>query len=351
MSDIAAPLTGVPAEPPARRRRGGLVAVVATVVAVVLIAGGGFAAWRFFAGGGPQPADVSPASTFAVVSLDLDPSGGQKLAAIDTLRKLPSFREHAGITSSTDLVKAFYDKVLGPQCPSIDYGRDIKPWIGLRAAFAGVTLDQRPVPAVVLQVTDAQAATAGLTKLRACDQRTKSDFGFTVSGGYAVASDTADHARAIATAGATMALSQSPDYQKWTTEAGGAGIVNAYVAPSSVAVLDQLIGRELAGSGLAGATNPTAGLTKALQGFRGSAAVLRFHDSGLELSFAGGDATPPGKQTSVASHVGALPADTAAVLAAAVDTTTLTRLRSGATHAGAGPHPRAAPGDRPELPR
>ena len=99
-------------------------------------------------------------------------------------------------------------------------------------------------------------------------------------------------------------------------------------------MLDQLIGRELAGSGLAGATNPTAGLTKALQGFRGSAAVLRFHDSGLELSFAGGDATPPGKQTSVASHVGALPADTAAVLAAAVDTTTLTRLRSGATTQG-----------------
>lgn len=335
MSDSAAPLPGLPARPPARRR-GGLVAVVATVVVVVLIAGGGVVAWRFLGGSGPRPAEVLPASTFAVVSLDLDPSGGQKLAAITTLRKLPSFRDHTGITADTDLVKALYEGTVGHDCPSVDYARDVKPWIGQRAALAGVTLaDTSSAPAFVLQVGDRGAATAGLTKLQACESARRSNFGFTVTGAYAVLSDTAEHARAIAAAGAAAPLAQDPTYRKWTAEAGGAGIVNAYAAPSSVAALQKLFAARLGALRVPGAANPATGLTQALRGFRGSAAVLRFHDSGLELSFAGGNATPPGKQLSVADHVGALPADTAGVLAAAVDTSSLTRaVRTGAGATG-----------------
>ncbi len=148
MSDQTAPLPVVPAEPPASKGHWGIIAVVASVVAVLLIAGGGFAAWRFFAGGGPRPAEVLPDSTLAVLSVDLDPSGGQKIEAIKTLRKFPSFREHTDVDENSDLVKALYDETIGPECKDISYADDIKPWIGQRAAFAGVELDKgKPLPA------------------------------------------------------------------------------------------------------------------------------------------------------------------------------------------------------------
>ena len=84
-----------PGSQPPRRSRG-VIAVIASVVAVVLVAGGGYAAWQFFAGGGPRPAEVLPASTFGLVTLDLDPSGGQKVEAIKTLRKFPTSARRPG---------------------------------------------------------------------------------------------------------------------------------------------------------------------------------------------------------------------------------------------------------------
>ena len=63
--------------------------------------------------------------------------------------------------------------------------------------------------------------------------------------------------------------------------------------------------------------DPSAQLTKAMKDFKGAAAGLRFADGGIELSFAGGGVKQAG-DGKVADHVGALPADTAAVLALAV---------------------------------
>ena len=95
--------------PPARRRPWGLIAVIASVLVVVLVAAGGFAAWRFLSGGGPRPADVLPASTFGLVTLDLDPSGGQKVEAIKTLRKFPTFRDKSGLDPDSDPLKRLFD--------------------------------------------------------------------------------------------------------------------------------------------------------------------------------------------------------------------------------------------------
>ena len=63
--------------------------------------------------------------------------------------------------------------------------------------------------------------------------------------------------------------------------------------------------------------DPSEQVTKALKDFKGAAAGLRFADEGIEMTFAGGGVQQAG-DGKVADHVGALPADTAAVLALAV---------------------------------
>ena len=69
-----------------------LIALGAIVAGGAVVAGGAWAATSFFAAGS-QPAEALPASTIAYASVDLDPSGGQKIEAIKTLRKFPAFND------------------------------------------------------------------------------------------------------------------------------------------------------------------------------------------------------------------------------------------------------------------
>ena len=239
MSDHTAALPELSPEPPRPKNRG-LLAIVASVLAVVLIAGGGYAAWQFLAGGGPRPAEVLPASTFAVVTIDLNPSGGQKVEAIKTLRKFPSWKERTGLTPDSDVIKVIFDEATkdGP-CKSLDYERDVKPWIGNRAAFGGVQLgDDKPAPLLALQITDRENAKPGFAALVKCSGANKDDgFGWTVTDDYIIASDSTPHAEAIVSAGKKSPLSEDADFQKWTEEAGGPGILNAYVGRKSLKIL------------------------------------------------------------------------------------------------------------------
>src|SRR5436190_22686434 len=159
--------TVLPEQPqPEPRRSWGVLAVVASVVAVVLVAAGGFAAWRFFFAGGPQPAEVLPASTFALATLDLDPAGGQKVEAIKTLRKFPTFREKSDLKPDSDPLKRLFDEVQDEgQCKGLDYDRDIKSWVGQRFGVGGVLLDGKPVPVATVQVSDRDKAKAGFSKV------------------------------------------------------------------------------------------------------------------------------------------------------------------------------------------
>ena len=124
--------------------------IAAVAVAVVAVLGGGaYAAYAFLSGGGPQPADVLPASTVAVVSVDLDPSAGQKIAAIKSIRRFPALKKSLGLHPDDDLRKFIFDKLVHEaDCPDLDFGQDVKPWLGKRAAFALVDLDEHdPTPA------------------------------------------------------------------------------------------------------------------------------------------------------------------------------------------------------------
>ena len=321
-----------------RRGRRGLIAAGAAGAAVVLVAGGGYAAWQAFSGSGPRPADVLPQDTFAMVSIDLDPSGGQKVEALKTLRKFPTLREDAGLDEDTDPVQAIFEQVQQEgTCKDVDYAEDVEPWIGQRAGLAGVTLDQEPVPVAVLQVTDADAARAGVEKLLRCADA-EDQGAYVLTDDYLVLSDTAAHAKAVAASGEKSPLTEDQTFQEWRDEVGGEGIVEMYAAPEAASYLEDTVdtyGRELLGQ------DPTAAggeeLSKALEDFTGAAAALRFDDGGLELSFASGGNEVDSAQ--VGEHVEALPADTAAVLAFAVPEQLRTALQDSAGDGAGGGAP------------
>ena len=97
------------------------------MLAVVLVLAGGVVLWRTLAAGGPRPAEVLPASTFALVTVDLDPSAGQKVEAIKTLRKLPSWNERTGVRPDSDLVKVLFERAQKEGfCPKLDYDEDVE---------------------------------------------------------------------------------------------------------------------------------------------------------------------------------------------------------------------------------
>src|SRR5689334_10884650 len=226
MSDQTTVLPEYSAQPEPRRSRGGLIAVIASVVAVVLVAAGGFAAWRWFNGGGPRPAEVLPASTLALVSVDLDPSGGQKVEAIKTLRKFPSFRDDVGLKPESDPLKRLFDQMQKEgTCKSLDYERDLKSWVGQRLGAGAVLLHGKAKPVVTVQVSDADNARSGFPRLAKCMKL--SHYGWTLTDDYIVVSETTALAKEIVADGEKAPLSEDADFKKWTDEAGGAGIVNA----------------------------------------------------------------------------------------------------------------------------
>lgn len=329
------------------KRRTAIVVLVALVVSAAL-GGGAFAAYQVFFNGGPRPAEVLPASTVGVLSIDLDPSAGQKIEALQTIRKFPQLKEDLGLDPSDDLREYIVDEVFG--CDDIDFDADVKPWIGKRAAFAAVDLGgDTPVPALALQITDQQKANAGFRDLAECSEE---DLGFVAGEDYLIASDTADHAQAILVSGQQNSLADDEKYQKWTDEAGDQGVVNFYVsARASDYLIDGLEGLSSqfggllggvsggsfgdsgfseedfdfdGGSGMSGRSvprsedecatgsdDPFAALTDQLENFDGMAGTIRFADGGMELSVATSGFDQIASTATVGEQIGRLPADTA----------------------------------------
>jgi hypothetical protein len=308
-------------------RRGTVVAAVSLLVVAVL-GGGAYAAYAFLDGGGPQPADVLPASTVAVVSVDLDPSAGQKIAAIKTIRKFPALKKSLGLDAGDDLRQFVFDKILKEgDCHGVDFDTDVKPWIGKRAALAAVDLGEKdPAPAIALQITDEAKARAGVDALVKCTD--PKDFAYALGHDYLVASDSAAHAAAILDTGTQRSLAADPTYQRWTGEAGDAGVLSFYVAPRASKYLGHLLD-DLGPGALGLGVDPSGPLDSAkdaLDGFEGLGGTVRFADGGMELAVAGSGIQQIRSLATVGPEVGDLPADTAAALGFGVDQDFATRM-------------------------
>jgi hypothetical protein len=311
-----------PEESSGGARRVTVIAAVAAVVVAVL-GGGAFAAYSFLDGGGAQPADVLPASTVAIVSVDLDPSASQKIAAIKAIRKFPALRKSLGLEADDDLREFVFDKITkAGHCDALDFDKDVKPWVGKRAALAAVDLGEKnPVPAIALQISDPSAARKGFDALVKCTD--PKEFAYVVGDDYLIASDSAAHASAIRDKGTKGSLADDATYQRWTDEAGDRGVLNFYVAPRASDYLGHLVddmGPNVLGLG----TDPSSGgpldsAKNALDGFKGLGGTVRFADGGMELAFAGSGIQQMKSFATVGPEVGDLPADTAIALGFGVD--------------------------------
>ena len=280
----------MPPTPPAgsgggrgRGRRKGLI-VGGSVVGLAAVAGGAFAVYQLGFATGPQPAEALPASTVGYVSIDLDPSGKQKLEALETLKKFPAFNDNVDVDEDDDLrAKLFELAQKDGLCPGVDFGDDIEPWLGDRFGFAAVDVGEKLAPdsagiapVGVVQIKDADDAEAGLEKLLACEEpdsadggsvgddaipspsggpepdsegaEASSDGGWSIQGDWVVIAESTEVAEAVTSAAQDDALADDDDYQKWTDEAGDPGIVSAYIAPEAGAFIADAIG----GLGLGG---------------------------------------------------------------------------------------------------
>ena len=312
---------------------GGLVGLAAVGV-------GAWAAYSFFSTG-PQPAEALPAKTLAYASIDLDPSGGQKIEALKTLNKFPAFKDYVGISSDDDLRKEIFSRINDSAgCDNLDYADDVEPWLGDRAAFAAVDVGgDSPAPVIVVQVKDADKADAGLDKIKGCGG--SGQVGWKVDGDWAVIAESDEIAGKVVDATNKGSLADDSDFKKWTDEAGDPGVMTLYAGPAAGDYLadhaDDLFG---SGLGFVGqtcsqeaspdGTNPTTcspgplggsavsdNAKQKLRDFKGMAATVRFNNGAVELEVAGdstlgGEAMLSGGGT--ADVVSSLPSNTGAVL-------------------------------------
>lgn len=311
MADIGTPLT----TPRPKGRRTAVIAAVS--VAVVAVLGGGAAAAAYLlGGGGTQPEEVLPSSTLAEISVDLDPSASQKIKALETLRKFPALKDQLDLGAGDDLRKWIFDEaVKDTDCRPLDFDQDVKPWLGNRAALAAVDLSGKtPAPAVALQVSDEDAARAGIQKLVDCGHP-GDDFGYAFAQDYVVISDSPEHARTIVSAGEQGSLAADSGFTRWDSAVGDRGVVNFYVGRSAADWLGRNLG-ELSNGALA--DGQLAGYGKQLRDFEGLSGTVRFADGGVEVAAAGGGLKGTTGTADVGDAVDRLPGDTAVAFAFAV---------------------------------
>lgn len=227
LADAAPPPSPEPRSP---RRR---VAAVAGTVGVAAIVGGGAWAWQLWAAQGPQPAEALPADTLAYVAVDLDPPGGQKLAAYQALKKIPALEEELGLGSEEDLRRSLVESLAEDGGCDLPW-REVEGWAGERGALAVVPVDgpdDLPAIVVALQVADPGKARTGLAKV--ADGCGDDEFGFTVGEGWAILAETDEIARQVQADAEDADLAGHDDFEELTSAAGDPGVVTLYAAPEA----------------------------------------------------------------------------------------------------------------------
>lgn len=341
----------LPPEPKTRTRSRKPAVIAGGAIAALLLVGGGVWAATWYFGSGPQPAEALPASTLGYVSIDLDPSGQQKIEALKMLNKFPAIKDQLNLHADDDIRRKIFEEIQSSgQCKDLDYGKDIAPWLGDRMAVAAVdTGAKQPSPVVVVQVKDAEKADSGLAKLRDCgssDGTGSADTtgGWSIDGDWAVIAESDSVAKKVADEAASGSLADDSAYQKWTGELGDPGVVTAYAAPAAGDWMannyDQLQGMFSSSGTCMASSMPSAApgsaaysselscsdtgkgsgaaapsdVTSALQDFKGMAATIRFANGAIELEGAGDPGKSPVGQVAAGSRGGdvvtTLPADT-----------------------------------------
>lgn len=297
------------AEPPAGRNPRTIALIVVAVLVAAVIGGGAFAVARMLGGGGDRPAAAMPAGTTAYVQVDIDPSAGQKLAAMDFLSELePEIMDGA---QDGDLKRELFEAMAqdNDELSALSYEEDVEPWLGDRAGMGLVSMgpEAEPVPLVAIQASDTDAAEAALEQIE------DDAFGWYVQGDYIVALP-AEHRDTVLADVEAGTLAASDTFTGDLDELGDQGIVSGWV---DVAAVQQMTTSQLAAEGMdeamgelgLGDLGMESQLAELSQGR--FAFAVRFADDAIELAAVtrGSELAGP-SDSDTASLVNELPADT-----------------------------------------
>ena len=174
-------------------------------------------------------------ATLAYASIDLDPSGEQKIEALRMLEKFPAFKDELGLDTDDDVREQIFDgdrpsELRGPRLRRRHRALARRPRFAVAAVDTG---EEQPSPVVVVQVTDAgrrrgrsgqarRRASGGERRPRGCVDRGR------LGGGRR---DRGDRPAGRRRDGRRRPSPTTTTYQKWTDEAGDPGIVSMYAAP------------------------------------------------------------------------------------------------------------------------
>jgi len=214
--------------PEPRKKRGKLVPLIAVLAVLLVVGGGGIFAYARLTGG-KQPAAVLPGNAVAYARIDLNPSAGQRVAALRFLMKFPSVKKEIGLTSDNDDLRQklfeLIKKESGGDLADVDFDKDIKPWLGDRAGVVAVPgADAKEPDAVVaVEVKDEDQATTGLDKLFA-EEKDKPGRAFT--DGYVILAETQAIVDSAVAAGKDNPLEENAKFSADMSALGEQGFVS-----------------------------------------------------------------------------------------------------------------------------
>jgi len=209
------------------------------VAAAVVLAGSGIAvaAGHLDHSRDPGAAAGLPGDTLAYAAVDLDPAAGQKVAAIQALRKFPAFTQGVRIDPTADLRQKLVVRALGASGCDLSWDKDVAPWVGTDVGAAVVpTSKDGPQPVVVIGTSDAAKARSALPKILRCGGADQS-VGLDVTKDWVVLARTDAIAQSVATSTAGGSLADDSDFKTWTSRTGDPGVATFYAAPGAGAAL------------------------------------------------------------------------------------------------------------------
>jgi hypothetical protein len=296
-------------------RRGRGLMVGAAVGVVVLVGGGALAATQLLASGGEQPDTVLPASAAFYARFDVDPSAGQKVAAVRFFQGLDE--ETRARLDEGEWREWVWEKLQeeGDVPADLDFATDVEPWLGDRAGVAVLPRgEEEPIVAVALQVKDGEQALETLDRLKAESQDAEAaeQMAYYLDDDYVIftQAETLEELQAAAEEGV---LADNEVYTDDMAELGDAGIASVWADAARIG--------DLAPAAMA---NPALGAAGALEGIGDEAdmltgrmaAAVRLSTDSIEVHGLSrgveGMALPTGDDS--ARLVSQLPADTAGAL-------------------------------------
>ncbi|MGC1209091.1 MAG: DUF3352 domain-containing protein [Ornithinimicrobium sp.] len=285
-------------------------------VAALTIGGGAFAVNAMMGGGGDQPSTAMPSSVAAYMQIDIDPSVGQKVAALQFFQgmdttELEEMRDGKGREALFDWIAE--DDPEGPLA-DMNYEEDVEPWLGDRAGIGvmpGDTTDDL-VPVVAVQVKDEAAAESFLNEVMADGGDEEVEFFF--RGDYVVFAEP-DEAEDVKIAMDQGTLADAPAFSADLEALGEQGIVSMWADLPAFQDLSNSVNEELnATLGETAADTPLLDGQTQLEGRM--AATLRFDEDAIEFYGAAFDAGANPIEGGDSAHlISSLPADTSLAFA------------------------------------